>query len=417
MNILIWNSRGALKPSFQSYIHDLTRRYDPAVLVVMETKLGGRRAKEVTDRLPFGGAIHTDTIGLSGGLWLLWNDDIVEVEALAKTEQEIHVEVKVRASNLSWVLSAIYASPRTEERSILWSNLSKVAELHNKPWIMAGDFNEPLIDEDKFGGRGVSINRSLAFKECLDWCSMVDMGFSGPRFTWTNKRDINNLILERIDRFFMNPEWCVLYPDAKVTHLPRCHSDHCPVLMEAFPPKAMNLIRPFRFQEFWLSDLSFPNIVSHAWGNSRNLDESIENFSREAVIWNRDHFGNIHQKKKRIMARIYGAQKALSSQPCTFLINLESQLHQELEAVLDQERDLWMLKSRINWMIQGDRNTSFYHVSALARRKRNNIASVKDERGIWITEERDVMEHFRRGFISLYTTSHVEAYRSPNHDV
>ena len=119
MNLLIWNSRGALKPSFQNYIHELSRRHDPAILVVMETKLGGSRAKEVSNRLPFDGAIHTETIGLSGGLWLLWNDDNVEVVELAKTEQEIHVEIKVRASNLSWVFSAIYASPRSEERCIL----------------------------------------------------------------------------------------------------------------------------------------------------------------------------------------------------------------------------------------------------------------------------------------------------------
>ena len=149
----------------------------------METKLGGNRAKLVTDRLPFDGAIHTETVGLSGGLWLLWNADKVSVEELAKIEQEIHVEVKVRASNLSWIFSAIYASPRKEDRYILWNNLSKVAELHNKPWVMAGDFNEPLIDEDKFGGRGVSVNRSLAFKDCLDGCNMVDMGFNGPKYT------------------------------------------------------------------------------------------------------------------------------------------------------------------------------------------------------------------------------------------
>ena len=91
---------------------------------------------------------------------------------------------------------------------------------------MAGDFNEPLLDEDKFGGREVSINRSPLFKDCLDRCSMMDLGFLGPRYTWTNKRDINNLILERIDRFFMNLEWCTLYLKAKVMHLPRCHSDH-----------------------------------------------------------------------------------------------------------------------------------------------------------------------------------------------
>ena len=145
MNFLIWNCRGAQKPSFQNYIHELTQMYDPAIFVIMETKLGGNIAKMVMDRLPFDGTIHTETIGLSSGLWLLWNADKVLVEELAKTEQEIHVEVKVRASNLSWIFSAIYASPRKEDRCILWNNLTKVAELHNKPWVMAGDFNEPLL--------------------------------------------------------------------------------------------------------------------------------------------------------------------------------------------------------------------------------------------------------------------------------
>lgn len=230
----------------------------------METKLSGERAREITDRLPFDGAIHSETIGYSGGLWLLWNSDKVEVEALANAEQEIHVEVKVLSSDSAWLFLAVYASPRSEERCVLWSNLSKVAELHNKPWIMAGDFNESLVEGDKFGGRGVSLNRSLLFKECLDRCNMIDMGFSGPRYTWKNKRDINDLILERIDRFFMNPSWCALYPDAKITHLTRCHSDHCPVLMEAFPPQTIRLNRPFRFQSFWLSNLSFPKVVTEA---------------------------------------------------------------------------------------------------------------------------------------------------------
>ena len=73
-------------------------------------------------------------------------------------EQEIHVEVKVRSSNLNWILFAIYVRPKSEERKILWENLTKVAELYNLLWVMASDFNEPLVDEDKFGGRGVSMN-------------------------------------------------------------------------------------------------------------------------------------------------------------------------------------------------------------------------------------------------------------------
>ena len=36
-----------------------------------------------------------------------------------------------------------------------------MAEVHNMPWVMAGDFNEPLMEGDKFGGRGLSVNRAL----------------------------------------------------------------------------------------------------------------------------------------------------------------------------------------------------------------------------------------------------------------
>ena len=140
----------------------------------------------------------------------------------------------------------------------------------------------------------------------------------------------------------------MLYPDAKVTHLPRCHSDHYPVLMEAIPNCTQAPNKPFRFQEFWLSNLSFPNIVSKAWSSDRSLVDAIDTFSKEATLWNRSHFGNIHHKKRRVLARIYGMQKALSNFPSSFLINLENQLQIELESILDQERDLWMLKSRIN---------------------------------------------------------------------
>ena len=66
------------------------------------------------------------------------------------TEQEIHVKVKVLPSNLSWIFTVVYASPRIVERKVLWENLSKVIDLHNKSWIIAGDFNEPLAEDDKF---------------------------------------------------------------------------------------------------------------------------------------------------------------------------------------------------------------------------------------------------------------------------
>ena len=217
------------------------------------------------------------------------------------------------------------------------------------------------------------------FKEFLDKCNMVDMGFSGPRYTWMNRREINSLIQEINDRFFMNPSWCLLYLNAKVSHLTRCYLDHCPVLMETNPNRKLHLTKPFKFQSFWLSDPSFPNVVNQAWKQPRKLMEAIEVFSRQASLWNKNQFGNIFQKKKKVLARLDGVQKALANQSSSSLVALENHLIKELDVVLEQEKDLWALKSRINWMILGDRNTSFYHVSALARRKPNFIIAIKND--------------------------------------
>jgi len=172
--------------------------------------------------------------------------------------------------------------------------------------VVAGDFNEPFIGEDKFGGRAVSINRSLLFKECLDKCSMIDIIFSGPLFTWTNRRDLHGLVQERIDRFFVNPSWCMLYPEAKVVHLTRCHSDHCPVILEMQQGGGRGRNRPFKFQTCWLSNPSFPTIVSWAWSQSEMLVDAISKFIDEATRWNKMHFGNVFNRKKNIMARLNG---------------------------------------------------------------------------------------------------------------
>ena len=215
----------------------------------------------------------------------------------------------------------------------------------------------------------------------------------------------------------MNPSWCLLYPDARVTHLTRCHSDHCPVLMDTNPKRQLHRTRPFRFQSFWLSDPSFPSVVNKAWQHPRRLMEAMDVFSRQASVWNKIHFGNIFHNKRRILARLDGVQRSLANQPSSSLVALENQLCKELDVVLEQERDLWALKSRINWMILGDRNTSFYHISALARRKHNSITAIKNEAGVWLTEEREVANHFREGFIKIYTTSQVVATREVSYNL
>ena len=219
-----------------------------------------------------------------------------------------------------------------------------VAELHNLPWVLAGDFNEPLLSDDKFEGRSVSVNRSLLFKECLDRCNMMDIGFAGPHFTWTNKREVQALIQERTDRYFVNPSWCVIYPDARVTHLTWCHLDHFPVLLEMQLRAHYGKIRPFRFQTSWLLDPSFFPIVHQAWERNSKLLDTINVFTQEVKEWNKNQFGNIFYRKKNLMSRLNGIQRALALRPLDFLVQLENELLRKLDIALNQEEELWALK-------------------------------------------------------------------------
>lgn len=105
---------------------------------------------------------------------------------------------------------------------------------------------------------------------------------------------------------------------------------------------------PFKFQTCWLSDPSFPNIVSQAWRQHPRLANAIVSFTKEVERWNRMQFGNVSAKKKNIMAHLNGIQWAVAFRPSTFLLNLEKELLKELDTVLKQEKELWAMKSYVN---------------------------------------------------------------------
>ena len=103
------------------------------LMVINETRMSEARAVEMIESLPFDGSVVVDTIGFAGGIWLLWRTDLVHVDVLATTEQEIHAIIQVRSQSLSWIISPIYASPRFAKRCLLWENLKLIASLHDLP--------------------------------------------------------------------------------------------------------------------------------------------------------------------------------------------------------------------------------------------------------------------------------------------
>ena len=98
----------------------------------------------------------------------------------------------------------------------------------------------------------------------------------------------------------------------------------------------------------WLHHPNFPNVVRKTWEPDYNLKIAIKSFVDNAKQWNKSVFGNIFARKKRVLARLNGAQKSLSNDPNHFLIQLEKNLIDEYNLTMQQEEEYWALKSRLN---------------------------------------------------------------------
>ena len=112
------------------------------------------------------------------------------------------------------------------------------------------------------------------------------------------------------------------------------------------------------------------------------------------------------------MARLKEIQVVLSSNPNSFLVNLERELRAEFAEISKLEEEFWALKSQITWLVKGDRNIGFYHTLALVQRRRNRISCIKDQVGNWIHEEREIVGYIRQCYANLYSSSHSHSVLS-----
>ncbi|XP_075092464.1 uncharacterized protein LOC142172691 [Nicotiana tabacum] len=204
MNYIIWNVRGGNSAKFKMHCIEMVRMHKLVMLDFLETKMADHQTLAQT--LDFDMIIQSPAVGLSGGIVFMWKEDLVAVEEVATTPQGIHAMVKVRPNHPPWLFSAIYASNILAERKLLWEKLITISNTLGNNWFIGGDFNEVLKARDKFGGNPINLSRSNLFCNCIKRCHLIDLGYKGSKFTWTNKRysSRTSLILERIDRCFAN---------------------------------------------------------------------------------------------------------------------------------------------------------------------------------------------------------------------
>lgn len=118
--ILTWNVRGAAKRHFIKTIWDIVSMFNVHVLVIMEPHISGWKALTVVSKLGFTDYFILDADGFSGGIWLLWKVDTVQLRVVACSHS---VTALVTMTNVSWMFTAVCASPNQGTHRILWPYL------------------------------------------------------------------------------------------------------------------------------------------------------------------------------------------------------------------------------------------------------------------------------------------------------
>ncbi|KAI9120895.1 hypothetical protein K1719_007928 [Acacia pycnantha] len=70
----------------------------------------------------------------------------------------------------------------------------------------------------------------------------------------------------------------------------------------------------------------------------------------------------------------------------------------------DGEEIYWWQRSVVAWLVDGDRNTRFFHASVIQRRQRNKILRLKRDNGTWVEDRVDINRAFSSFYVHLFVS-------------
>ncbi|KAL4363646.1 hypothetical protein GQ457_04G012640 [Hibiscus cannabinus] len=395
---LDWHTNSVFEQPSDTVMQFLLRNKRPDIVAIFEPRISGLAAYRFIRKSSFDSSYRVEAQGFSGGIWLIWRKT-VRVDVLAVSSQFVHTICYSLEDGKCFYGSFVYASPNSLRRKDLWAQLLAVDPSNNFPWVVGGDLNVIGSSDERAGGSLRRIGVCRQFHGFLIDFSLVDMRFIGPSFTWRR-----GTLFQRLDRCLCNPNFYDTFSTSEVHHLVMTGSDHRPIMLDTQGFQTSSGVRPFRYMVAWNEHPDFAKFLKSVWNGDTSLVEKINQFQERSRGWSMDVFGHIGKRKNALLARLRGIDKALEQEFCPSLVRLEAKLKRELDKVLAQEESMWLQRSRVNWISEGDRNTSYYHMATRVRREHNKVRLLKVDNGEWCDDPFLLQQHATHFFRSLFTS-------------
>ena len=382
MSAWCWNCQGAGSTETVQIIREVRHKFFPDIMFLMETKQKFGYISDLQKSLGYDGIYTVEPLGLSGGLAVFWKSSY-GVEILSGDKRIIDLKVSVRS--MSFFLSCVYGDPVRERRQEVWDRLVEIGLSRNEPWLLAGDFNELMSNEDKLGGAVREESSFWGFRDMAKSCKIRELRSSGNVPSWGGWREMV-WVQCRLDRCFGNDEWFNLFPRSSVEYGDMWGSDHRHILI-GFVLEQRELKRGrFYLDNRLLHRQGFEEVVAQGWGNSGDpvcIMDRISKVRRGISRWKKSSDLNSHERILRLKAAL---EKEVSKlYPIRAVLKrIKKQL---AEAYMEEER-FWRQKCREEWLREGDRNSKYFHNVVKGKKVKNRLLMLFDEFG---------NEHFSEG--------------------
>ncbi|KAA3482563.1 LINE-type retrotransposon LIb DNA [Gossypium australe] len=144
------------------------------------------------------------------------------------------------------------------------------------------------------------------------------------------------------------------------------------------------------------------------------LTNKVGGQKEEVKDWNRDVYGFLGNRKRKLMKSLNNIQKDLERSSTTYLIKKNEEIRNDLENILEHEDLLWRQKARCDWLKLGDRNTNFFHSRTIKRRKFNRITTLRIDNEEWCSDQNTLQNKAVEFFGKLYGEVPIVSRDDPN---
>ncbi|XP_013690321.2 uncharacterized protein LOC106394286 [Brassica napus] len=317
-----------------------------------------------------------DPIGLSGGLALMWKRDVI-VEVKFADKNIVDCRISYRGQTL--FVTFVYGEPGQQGKGKVWERIMRLGVGRKECWGLVGDFNEILHNGEKIGGPKRGPASFMDFAVMLEVCKIKELAGFGDSFTWEGVR-YKKYIQCKLDRCFGNKKWRNVFHKATQTFMERLGSDHRPVMVNLFCEKDRKRAA-FRFDKRLVGKNRVEETIGEAWKRARGTNnlsivESLGAVRKSLGIWKRENNHNSNERMQKLRHEL--ELESSSTSPCWERVN---ELKTEIGKAFKQEEDFWTQKSKDNWLVVGDNNTSFFHASVKARRQNNQLSKLVYDEG------------------------------------